>query len=66
MRAIEHTIHTGKPAYPVERTLLTTGILDALMHSAAERNRVVKTPDLGIRYQAADWAFAAGMPPGEK
>ena len=66
LRAIEHTIHTGKPAYPVERTLLTTGILDALMHSAAERNRVVKTPELNIRYQAADWAFARGVPPGEK
>ncbi len=66
LRAIEHTIHTGKPAYPVERTLLTTGILDALMHSAAERNRLVKTPDLAIRYQPTDWAFARGVPAGEK
>lgn len=66
LRAIEHTIHTGKPAYPVERTLLTTGVLDALMHSAAERNRVVKTPELDIRYQPADWGFAAGTPAGEK
>ena len=66
LRAIEHTIHTGKPAYPVERTLLTTGILDAVMHSAAENNRVVKTPELAIRYQPADWAFARGVPPGEK
>lgn len=65
LRAIEHTIHTGKPAYPVERTLLTTGMLDALMHSAAERNRVIKTPELDIRYEAADWAFARGVPPGE-
>jgi hypothetical protein len=66
LRAIEHTIHTGKPAYPVERTLLTTGMLDALMHSAAERNRVIKTPELNIRYEPADWAFARGVPPGEK
>jgi hypothetical protein len=66
LRAIEHTIHTGKPAYPVERTLLTTGILDAAMHSLADKNRVVKTPDLDIRYTPADWAFARGMPPGEK
>lgn len=66
VRAIEHTIHTGKPAYPVERTLLTTGILDALMHSAAEGNRLIKTPELTIRYQPADWAFARGVPPGKE
>ncbi|MBI2809101.1 MAG: hypothetical protein HYX68_29310 [Planctomycetes bacterium] len=64
LRAIEHTIHTGKPAYPVQRTLLTTGILDALMHSAVENNRVIKTPDLAIRYEASDWAFARGVPAG--
>ena len=66
LRAIDHTIQTGKPAYPVERTLLTTGILDAVMHSAADGNRVIKTPDLNIRYQPADWAFARGVPAGEK
>ena len=42
------------------------GILDAIMHSAAENNRVIKTPELAIRYQSADWAFARGVPAGEK
>jgi hypothetical protein len=66
LRAIEHTIQTRQAAYPVERTLLTTGILDAVMRSAAENNRLVNTPELSIQYQPVDWAFARGVPPGEE
>ena len=54
---------TGKAAYPVERTLLTTGILDAVMISRAERHRRVDTPHLEIRYQPADWPFATDPVP---
>src|SRR5262249_54794789 len=63
LRAIEHTVHTGRPAYPVERTLLTTGVLDSLMHSLAGKSRLIKTPELAVAYQPADWPFAAGKPP---
>lgn len=63
LRAIEHTVHTGRPAYPVERTLLTTGVLDALMHSLAGEGRPRNTPELRIAYQPTDWPFAAGAPP---
>jgi hypothetical protein len=55
VKAIDSTIHTGHAAYPVERTLLTTGILDAVMTSKAEKNRRVETPHLDITYTAVDW-----------
>ena len=66
LKAIEHTVHTGKPAYPVERTLLTSGMLDALMHSLAENGKRIETPHLAVRYTAVDWPFAEGEPPSGK
>ena len=62
LRAVEHMVHSGKPAYPVERTLLTTGILDTALHSFAEKYRKMETPQLAIEYQPADWPFNQGVP----
>jgi hypothetical protein len=62
LKAIEATIHTGKPAYPVERTLLTTGILDAVMHSNAQQDKLQPTPHLDVAYEPVDWPFAPGRP----
>jgi hypothetical protein len=42
----------------VERTLLTTGVLDAVMISKTQKQRRVETPYLDIRYQPTDWPFA--------
>lgn len=56
--AFEQTIRTGKAVYPVERTLLTTGVLDRAMHSLAESHKRFETPELSIAYQAGDWPFA--------
>jgi hypothetical protein len=63
VRAIDSMMQTGHAPYPIERTLLTTGILDAVMTSKAEKNRRVETPDLDIRYKPVDWPFATDPVP---
>lgn len=63
LRAIEAMMQTSHPPYPVERTLLTTGILHAIMRSRHERNRIIATPHLEIRYQPTRWPFANGPVP---
>ena len=57
-RAIDSMVHTRQQPWPVERTLLTTGILDALMHSMANNGQLRKTPELDVTYTPAHWAFA--------
>ena len=63
VKAIDSMIQTGHAPYPVERTLLTTGILDAVMLSKSEKSRKVETPHLDIAYQPTDWPFATGPVP---
>jgi hypothetical protein len=58
LRAIDRMFQTGKPSYPVERTLLTTGLIDTVMHSLADDGKKIETPQLNIEYQPADWPFA--------
>ncbi len=63
VKAIESMVQSGHAPYPVERTLLTTGILDAVMTSKAEKNRRVETPHLKVEYQPAEWPFATDPVP---
>jgi hypothetical protein len=63
VKAIDATIQSGHAAYPVERTLLTTGILDAVMTSRAGKGARIDTPHLAIKYQPVDWPFATDPVP---
>jgi len=49
---IEKLFENGKSPYAVERTLLTTGVLDAAMESHYRRGQRIDTAELDIRYAA--------------
>jgi len=58
-KALAHAIQTHfrerRPPYPVERTLLTTGVLAAAMDSRFEGGRPIQTPHLNQAYRARDF-----------
>jgi hypothetical protein len=51
---VQRFFASGKAPYTPERTLLTTGLIDAAMISRYEDHRVVETPYLDIAYQSYD------------
>ena len=53
-RNIQQFFKTGQAPYPPERTLLTTGVIDAAMISRYEGHRRVETPYLDVAYQSYD------------
>lgn len=63
VKGIEKMVLTGHVPYPVERTLLTTGMLDALMTSRHSGGKRIETPQLKIEYKATDWQHAKGPVP---
>ena len=57
----ERFFETGRPDYPIERTLLASGMLDFLMRSRAQGHRRIETPQLDVSYQAPNRSpFCAG------
>lgn len=55
-RGIQHLFKTGSTAYPIERTLLTTGIVDAAMHSHHAGGKPMDTPHLTFAYSPLDFS----------
>jgi hypothetical protein len=51
MSKAEETFLTGKSPCPIERTLLTTGLVEAGMRSLATGQKRIETPHLVVRYQ---------------
>ena len=52
MSKAEETFMTGKSPYPIERTLLTTGLVEAGVRSLGSGQMRLETPHLAVRYQA--------------
>ncbi len=64
-KALSHAIQTffkDKVApYPVERTLLTTGVLDAAMESRVAKGKLIQTPYLEFAYKPTDYRAVREM-----
>ena len=52
MSNAEEMFMTGKAPYPVERTLLTSGLVAAGLQSLAAGQKRMETPHLAVRYEA--------------
>ncbi len=64
---IEEMFLTGEATAPVERTLLTTGVLEAMLDSRYEGHRRLETPWLDVRYECREpvpWRPVAPRPTG--
>lgn len=64
MDEIEVMMHTGEPPWPVKRTLLTTGVLDAAL--VAKRDGIdgwLDTPHLAAVKYRSTWTWKQPLPP---
>jgi hypothetical protein len=52
MAQAERMFVTGKAPYPIERTLLTSGILAAALQSRGADGQRLATPHLAVKYSA--------------
>ncbi len=62
VKGAERMFHTGQPAWPAERTLYTSAILDAALISLKQDDAPVPTPYLALPYQSG-WTWQQPPPP---
>lgn len=62
VRAIDGMFRTGHAVVPVERTLLTGGILEMALRSKHRLSERIETPHLSVRYRASDWPHGGAVP----
>lgn len=64
LKGVEQMIHTGRPTAPIQRTLLTSGLLDAALQSHRQGGATIETPHLNIAYQPiSTWQNPSPPPP---
>jgi hypothetical protein len=51
MSKVESMFLTGKPASPIDRTLLTSGMVAGAIQSLAAGQKRLETPHLNMRYE---------------
>jgi hypothetical protein len=62
VKNIEILFETGKPPYPVERTMLSSGILDFALESRIQGHQKLQTPELSrVSYQTDDTSDFCSM-----
>ena len=52
MHQVETMIESGRAPYPVERTLLVSGVLESCLDSKLQSHRRLDTPHLAVHYQS--------------
>ena len=65
VNGLEEMFFTGRPSWPAERSLMTTGALDALLISNSRGGERIETPHLLFSYESDwDWQQPPPPPPG--
>ena len=62
MGKVEEMIVSGRAPYPVERTLLVSGMLECCLESRLSNHRRLETPELNVSYQAPEASHFCGAP----